>query len=813
MYSFSILSQITIGDIILSNNGRFKDLSIDSRSITDPKSTLFFAIKGIRHDGHHYIQELYDKGVRQFVIEYEIDHSAFPEANVFLSKSSIEVLQHVATYHRNQFKFNTIAITGSNGKTIVKEWLYQLLNPDFNIVKSPKSYNSQVGVPLSIWQINNKHDLGIFEAGISTIKEMEKLEHVIQPKFGIFTNIGSAHNEGFTSEKEKINEKLKLFSNVEKLIYCRDHEVIHNSIIAHSMKSFSWGKHTESNITILNTDRSKGAMSMELEYNKQKLFLAFPFTDNASIENAMHCVAYLVLENFQPEIIKQKISELRHLKMRLELKNGINNCQLIDDTYNNDLGGIRVALEFMNQQNTELSKTAIISDVLQSGLNDKALYEQINQLLVEHKITKLIGIGDSISKQRDKFELPSQFFNSTKHLLDNINLEDYNQELILIKGARSFMFEEIVNKLQQKIHGTVLEINLNALTRNLNFYRSKLSNNTKIMVMVKAFAYGSGSDEIANLLQHHHVDYLGVAYVDEGVMLRKSGIKTSIMVMNSTHESFDKLIDHNLEPEIYSFKILNELIDYVKNKNICIHIKIDTGMHRLGFDISELDNLIHLLKAHTNIKVKSIFTHLSGADEVKHNKFSVQQINLFKKSVTKIKSELSISPLIHVLNSAGILRFPEYHFDMVRLGIGLYGVDTNHNFQHELEPTNTLKTVVSQIKHINKGETIGYGRTGVALTDLIIATIAIGYADGYSRSFSNGVGKVLINGNLATVIGNVCMDMTMVNVTGIEVEEGDEVEIYGKNLSITELANQINTIPYELLTNVSNRVKRVFYLD
>lgn len=813
MYPFSILSQITTGNIIQSNNWKFNDLFIDSRNITNHKNALFFAIKGIRHDGHNHIQELYDKGVRQFVIEHEIDHSTFPEANIFLCKNSIEVLRKVATYHRNQFELKTVAITGSNGKTIVKEWLYQLLDLDFNVIKSPKSYNSQVGVPLSIWQINNKHDLGVFEARISTIKEMEKLEHVIQPKFGILTNIGSAHNKGFTSEKEKINEKLQLFSNVDKLIYCRDHEDIHDSVIGHSIKGFTWGKHAKSNITILNANKIKRTMNMELQYKKQQFHIAFPFTDNASIENAMHCVAFLLLQKYHPEIINQRVSELRHLKMRLELKNGINNCQIIDDTYNNDLGGIRVALEFMSQQNAKLSKTAIISDVLQSGLNDEVLYEHLNQLLAEYEITKLIGIGNSISKQREKFKLPAKFFKSTEQFLTNLHWEDYDRELILIKGARSFLFEQIVNRLQQKIHGTVLEINLNALTRNLNFYRSKLSVNTKIMVMVKAFAYGSGSDEIANLLQHHKIDYFGVAYVDEGVTLKQSGIKLPIMVMNPTRESFDKLMEHNLEPEIYSFKILNALIDHTNNNIISVHLKLDTGMRRLGFDINELDTLIHLLKAHPNIKVKSIFTHLAGADEIQHNKFSIQQIDLFEKAVIKLKSELSISPLVHVLNSAGILRFPEYHFDMVRLGIGLYGIDTDKNFRYELETTNTLKTVVSQIKNINKGETIGYGRTGVAQTDLTIATIAIGYADGYSRSFSNEVGKVLVNGSMAPVIGNVCMDMTMVDVTGIEVEEGDEVEIFGKDLSIIELAHQINTIPYELLTNVSDRVKRVFYLD
>ncbi|MDH5474442.1 MAG: bifunctional UDP-N-acetylmuramoyl-tripeptide:D-alanyl-D-alanine ligase/alanine racemase [Cyclobacteriaceae bacterium] len=813
MYSFSILSQVGVGKVIQLNNLYFDTLSVDSRNVFNPKSTLFFAIKGIQHDGHNYIHELYNKGVRQFVIEKIIDPSLLPEAAIFLCINSIEVLQKLAKHHNDQFDLNTVGITGSNGKTIVKEWLYQLLSPTINIVKSPKSFNSQVGVPLSVWQINQNHELGIFEANISTTHEMEKIAPIIQPIVGIFTNISSVHDEGFSSNKEKINEKLIFFSNVQHLIHCRDHETVHQAIQNQSINGFTWGKHHQSDLQIININKQNRLSIVDLQYKKDKFHISFPFTDDTSIENGMHCVAFLLLHHYSLEDINQRVSELRHLNMRLELKKGINNCQVIEDTYNNDLGAIRVALGFMSQQNDELSKTVIISDVLQSVPNDAILYEQLNHLLMEYNVTKLIGIGDSISKQKDCFNISAQFYTSTEQFLSTTNWKQYNHELILVKGYRPYSFKQIVHQLEEKTHGTILEINLNALTRNLNTYRSKLSNNTKIMVMVKALAYGAGSDEVANLLQHHQVDYFGVAYVDEGVILKQNGIKLPIMVMNPRQESFDKLFAYQLEPAIYNLTLLHQLIDYLKGQAICIHIKIDTGMRRLGFEMSDINKLIQVIKTNQNIKIKSIFTHLAGADESRHDSFSIQQIELFNKVLNKLKTELSISPIVHVLNSVGILRFPEYHFDMVRLGIGLYGVDTNTNSKLELETTNTLKTVVSQIKKIKKGETIGYGRTGIAKSDLRIATIAIGYADGFSRSFSNGIGKVVINGTVAPVIGNVCMDMTMVDITGINVTEGDEVEVFGKQLSITKLAHQINTIPYEILTNVSSRVKRVYYLD
>ena len=807
-YSFIDLKDICGGAVIGSGQQVFTNILTDSRSLLDPENTLFFAITGKYHDGHKYVEELYAKGVRQFVIEKSLDVSSWKEASFLQCTSSLTAIQALSEYHRKQSNIATVGITGSNGKTIVKEWLYQLLNADFQIVKSPKSYNSQIGVPLSIWQINKNHNLGIFEAGISTLGEMEKLEPVIKPSEGIITNIGSAHNAGFEDISSKLKEKLKIFKNTKRLIYCRDHEIVHYHISLQKIPSYSWGEHISSDLRILGKSIGHNETNLTLEDGTLKL----PFTDSASIENAMHCVTYMHIHGYDIETINKRVGMLKSIPMRLELKNGIQGCKIIDDTYNNDLAGINIALEFMEQQNTGLDKVLILSDILQAG-DEEDIYSELAGFIIRHNISKLIGIGKAISFHLSNIQTDHEFYASTKEFLAKFNPTSIKEAIILIKGARNFSFESIVNVFQEKIHGTRLEINLNALTRNLNFYRTKLDSSTKLMVMVKAFAYGSGSFEIAQLLQHHKVDYLGVAYVDEGVDLRKNGIHLPIMVMNPTQEGLKKAIEYNLEPEIFSLSILRALIETAKSESVRIHLKLETGMNRLGFKPNEVDQLIALLKENQQIQVKSIFTHLAGADDEQHNEYSKKQIEIFLSGSNKIMQNLKINPLMHVLNSAGILRFPEYQFDMVRLGIGLYGIDSNSIHQDHLEVISTLKTVISQINTIKKGETIGYGRKGVANHEMKIATIAIGYADGYSRAFSNGNGVVLINGKKAPVVGNVCMDMTMVDITDIEAKEGDTVEIFGKELSIIELANRMNTIPYEILTNVNARVKRVFYLD
>ena len=805
-------------------------LLTDSRFVSQPQQSIFFAIKGERHDGHIFIEELYQKGVREFVVEKKAAPadlvSRFPEGKFWMVENGIKALQNLAAAHRKKFNIPVIGITGSNGKTIVKEWLSTLLARDYAIIKSPRSYNSQIGVGLSVWQMNESHTLGIFEAGISKSGEMENLEPIISPTIGIFTNVGSAHDEGFRSRKQKVTEKLRLFKRSKTLIYCKDYEEIDEEIklllkaVNPSIQLIGWSKSQESPINVT-FSKASNYTTLNINWNAEDYEFRIPFTDDASIENATHCIFARLLMTPKGQnlnIMSDALMNLKPIAMRLELKQGINDCSLIDDTYNNDYAGLNMALNFMSQHHTKKNKVLIISDLLQSGLKETELYKSIAELIKGKSIDQLIGIGEDISRNQRFFD-DGVFYPSTEAFLKEYPINQLHDSLILVKGARKFAFEKIVNRLIQKVHGTIFEINLDALTNNLNFYRSKAGSNTKIMVMVKAYAYGSGSAEVASLLEYHRVDYLGVAYPDEGVVLRQNGIKLPIMVLNSQPETFGKLKEYNLEPEIYSFQILRRFIDFTQSypdARFKIHIKLDTGMHRLGFEEQDIDALIDQLKQHPTIKIASIFSHLVGADEAEHNDFSRSQIVSFQQMSDRITQALPTGetpPLRHICNSAGIIRFPEARFDMVRLGIGLYGVEATGTEQKSLQTVGTLKTIISQIKHLKKGETIGYSRKGVLDKDSRIATIAIGYADGFDRGFSKGVGHVLVNGNRCPIIGNVCMDMTMVDVTEVTCEEGDEVIIFGKDLPIHELAASISTIPYEILTGVSERVKRVFYKE
>jgi alanine racemase len=810
MIHFSQLPNIAGGKILLYSEDRsIRSLIIDSRKTTTIPDTLFFAIAGERHDGHRYIRELYTKGVRQFIVEHGIENlEQLQGANVLQVESSIEALQSIAAFHRSQFSIPVIGITGSNGKTIIKEWLFQMLSKQLSVVKNPGSYNSQVGVPLSVWQIQPHHQIGIFEAGISRPNEMQKLAHVIKPTIGIFSTIGSAHDEGFTDREQKIQEKLKLFDLAEVVIYCKDHQPIDQAITASNRKCFTWGYSSDANIVVV-----KNASDFAVSYEHHNFSLSLPFSDPASVENCFHCVALLLWLKYDPIYIQESVKTLRTVHMRLELKEGINHCQLIDDTYNNDLAGLEISLQFLSHQHQRTRKRVILSDILESGLDKKELVRQIAALIEQNKVDNFIGIGSALAEHKSMFPSGASFFETTETFLNAFDTDHLHDEMILIKGARSFQFEKIVSRLQRKVHGTVMEINLGALVHNLNFFRSRLNSSTRIMVMVKAFAYGSGSNEIANILQYHKVDYLGVAYADEGVDLRKNHITLPIMVMNPSEESFDSILTYDLEPEVYSFKILKALIYFLNGKPCNVHVKLDTGMHRLGFEESDLDELIRLLVVNPTIKVASIFSHLAGADESQHDTFSTQQAEKFKSWADAIAAALGYRPLYHILNTPGILRLANFQFDMVRLGIGLYGVDPTAEKFQELKPVATLKTIVSQVRKINKGESIGYGRRGVAEHDLTLATIAVGYADGFSRAFSRGVGQVFINGKRAPVMGNVCMDMSMVDVTGVEVKEGDEVILFGTQLPIQEIASSIKTIPYEILTNTSERVKRVFVAE
>jgi alanine racemase len=813
--TFAQIAQNVAGSVLQAPHAQNKVLYLatDSRKLVLPEYAIFFAIKGERHDGHQFLQTLYAAGVRNFVVEQQVSNTnlaAMPEANILLASNAILALQTVAKAHRETFQLPILAITGSNGKTIVKEWTAQLLSRNYKVVRSPRSYNSQIGVPLSVWNIAAQHTFGVFEAGISKPHEMAHLQNVIQPTIGIFTTIGTAHDEGFASQEEKISEKWKLFKDCPVVIYCRTHEPLHNFIQANAkpqQQLIAW------------QSAKTGAKNYEITHlsNGEKLQIALPFDDAASVENVLHCVALLHYLKIQAADIQERVLALRPVSMRLELKEGINNCYLIDDSYNNDLAGLTLALDFLNQQNQAVKtrKTVVLSDVPEAGAEPAILYKHVAKLLEEKNVSRLIAIGHEIVHIKPFFSGEISFFESTEHFLSSVNPQDFfANELVLIKGARAFHFERVSRILQEKVHGTRLEINLDALVNNLNYYRSKLKPNTKMMLMVKAFAYGSGSYEVANLLQFHRVDYLAVAYTDEGVALRQNGITLPIMVMNPSPETFDKLLAFNLEPEIYSFRLLQSFVQHLpENQAATIHLKIDTGMRRLGFEESEMQELTQRLSKFPQLKIASVFTHLAGSDEAQHNGFSQQQIATFTRCAAQIEQQLGYNVLKHALNSPGIIRFPEAQFDMVRLGIGLYGLEVNGLEQHHLQTVGTLKTTISQIKKVPQGETIGYGRHGIATQEMTLATIAIGYADGFNRAFSRGVGKVKVNGKLAPVVGNVCMDMCMIDITGISAQEGDEVIIFDDTLTISDLAKSIHTIPYEILTNVSERVKRVFYTE
>jgi alanine racemase len=807
-------------------------LLTDSRQIVVPEQSIFFAIKGDRHDGHKFITTLYNKGVREFVIE-ETSYSDVLQkeldkldgVTIYVVHSSVRALQKIVIRHRSQFAIPVVGIVGSNGKTITKEWLTQLINPDITVISSPKSYNSQIGVPLSVWNLRAEHALGIFEAGISQAHEMEYLQPVIQPTIGIFTNVGSAHDNGFRSRKQKITEKLRLFTKVKKLIYRIDYTEIDEEIsvilrpVNPFLQTISWGTGPNTADVQVKYKDLTTATGITMTGTLGNHYFETGFRDEASLENLTHCIVFLLDYGLSDLIIQERVLQLRPVSMRLELKEGINHSYVIDDTYNNDLVGITMALNFLSQLEQRSQKTVILSDVLQTGRTPAELYSSIAQLLLEKGIDRLVGVGPEIQRYTHLFNMPQQYFyKDTEAFLKEFLFASIAENLILVKGARPFSFEKIVHRLQQKVHGTILEINLDALTNNLNYYRAKVGGDTKIMAMVKAFAYGSGSAEVASLLQYHRVDYLGVAYTDEGVSLRQNGITLPIMVMNAHVSTFDLLWEYGLEPEIYSRSLLTSWINYVKLRNASanapsIHLKLDTGMHRLGFTAADYDWLTTQLVNNPALKVASIFTHLVGADEGKHNRFSRDQFTRFVEGAQRIEQTLGYTVIKHILNSAGIVRFPEYKMDMVRLGIGLYGVEATGQEQQFLQTVGTLKTVVSQLKYLSAGETVGYSRKGQVEHDSAIATLAIGYADGYDRGFGNGIGQVSINGTLCPTIGNICMDMTMVDVTGVQVEEGDEVIVFGKEVAITHLADSIGTIPYEILTGIGERVKRIFYKE
>jgi len=825
-YSLSTLAKIVKGKIwtTRTDDPLVKALLIDSRKFSSHEQCLFVALSSRRNDGHRYMREMYQKGVRLFlVMELPVNKEEFANTSFVQVADTLKALQVLAAFHRKQFSLPVIGITGSNGKTIVKEWLFQLMGEDKKIVRSPKSFNSQIGVPLSVWQIRPEDETAIFEAGISEPDEMEKLQAIIQPTIGIFTNIGHAHDENFINISQKVAEKLKLFTRVEVLIFCGDQvdimERIAKTQTFRKTRLFTWGKRPGMDLQIGDIRHSKRFTEINGTFNEQSLQIRIPFLDQASIENAIHCWACLLFLGYPPDLIAARMIRLAPVAMRLELKEGINSCSIINDSYSSDLDSLSIALDFLKQQKQHRKRTVILSDILQSGKNENDLYAEIADLLTQKSVDRIVGIGPAISKQTAKFKMEKAFFPSTDEFLRKFPFAGFQAETILIKGARAFEFEKIGKALQQKAHETVLEINLNALVNNFNVIRARLKPATKIMVMVKAFSYGSGSFEIANILQYHHADYLAVAFADEGVELRKAGITLPIMVMNPDEESMDTLAKYDLEPEVYSFRILGmleesrEKLYSDQKKAMAIHLKVDTGMHRLGFAEEDLPLLLTRFQQHKNIQVKSIFTHLAASQDAVHDDFTRQQIAAFTRMADALSLGLEYPVMRHVLNSAGISRFPEAQFDMVRLGISLYGVPADEAEAALLQNVSTLRSSISQLKKIPGGDSVGYNRSFFARRDMTIAIVPIGYADGLSRKLGNSKGKMVVSNHLCPIIGEVCMDMCMLDVSGLNVREGDPVIVFGDIYPITRFAADLKTIPYEVLTGISRRVKRIYYQE
>ena len=835
-------------------------LLTDSRSLCFPEETLFFALTSARNDGHKYIPDLYRRGVRNFVVSKSPNPGDLEtDANYLVVPSPLAALQRLAERHRDEFDIPIIGITGSNGKTMVKEWLYQLLLPSQKIVRSPRSYNSQIGVPLSVWLLNEQTEVGIFEAGISQPGEMSALRDIIQPTIGVLTSLGAPHQENFRSIEEKCMEKLELMHDTEAMVYCSDNDIVSRCIrrMQYKGEKIAWSR-SDSNapffvksvVTGNRKDYSPSSFllppssTITYIYQAEENTYTIPFIDEASIENSITCAAVALHLGLTPAQLADRMPRLEPVAMRLEVKQGQHGCILINDSYNSDINSLDIALDFMNRRESSppelggvrggLNKVLILSDIFQSGVAPDLLYAQVSDLCLKRGIDKFIGIGPELSAQADRIQIANkQFFADVNHFLASNAFNDLHDELILLKGARPFGFDKITEQLEQKVHETILEVNLNAVVENLNYYRSFLKPETKMVCMIKADAYGAGAVEIAKTLQDHRVDYLAVAVADEGVTLRKAGITANIMIMNPEMTAFKTMFDYDLEPEVYSFRLLDALIKAARKEGITgwpVHIKLDTGMHRLGFNVGyspllsrrgegwsdqrsfdEIDELIDRLKHQNAIIPRSVFSHFVGSDSDDLDAFSARQFELFEQGSQKLQSAFSHKILRHMDNSAGIEHFPERQMDMCRLGLGLYGVDPRDN--RMLSTVSTLKTTILQLRHVPAGDTVGYSRKGKIERDSVIAAIPIGYADGLNRHLGNRHGYCLVHDQKAEYVGNICMDVAMIDVTDIPCQEGDQVEIFGEHLPVTVLSDIIDTIPYEVLTAVSNRVKRVYFQD
>jgi len=817
MYTIDKISAIIDAESILANKEiRIEHLVIDSRKISFANSSLFFALKTEHRNGINFLDDAYQQGVRNFVLQEKIDVAKYAEANFLFVQNSLEALQKIAAFHRSQFHYPVIGITGSNGKTIVKEWLNFLLNDNYKIIRSPRSYNSQIGVALSVWEMNEHYNLGIFEAGISEKNEMINLEKIIRPEIGIFTNLGDAHDKGFSNREEKSNEKLKLFQHSKIVFANADNEPIISALHKNtSAKIYTYGKDKTATLHIITIKKENKKTIITANYESghqdKETFITIPFIDDASIQNACICWLTAIYYKVDENTIKEKMLQLPTIDMRLQVLPAINHCTIINDSYSLDIDSLSIGLDLLNQQ--MLPKTLILSDFYHA---DENIYQSIMDILFNKKINRLITIGSDWQKfqtqLKHKVPIIESYF-STNHFINHFRRNQFREEAILLKGSRSFHFEKLFNLFIEKIHQTKLEINLTNVVHNFKEYRKRLRPSTKMMAMVKAFAYGSGSVEIANILQYHKIDYLAVAYVDEGAELRNAGINVPIMVMNTDEYGFETLLQHNLEPEIYSFKILDSFSSFLRKQGVAqypVHIKLDTGMHRLGFEEYQFDELIKKLNADNTLMIKSVFSHLVASEDPQEADFTRKQVEIFSRGCHAIEQAIQYPFIKHIANSAAIACYPEFQFDMVRLGIGLYGVNYTDE-KLNLKTIATLKTTIAQIKHLQAGETVGYNRKGKIDKPTTTATIRIGYADGYSRKLGNGAGFVLINNQPAKVIGNVCMDMTIVDITNIEgVQEDDDVEIFGENLPVEQLAEWSGTSAYEIFTSVGQRVKRVY---
>lgn len=815
----SDIARITGGTLTGPPDIPISELATDSRQISLTENVAFIAIKGKNHDGHTFIDSLFQKGVRVFLVGAMPERSdQYTNAAFILTHDPVEALQLLAAYKRTHFNIPIIAVTGSAGKTIVKEWLADIIGRKIAVVRSPKSYNSQIGVPLSVWKLDSRFGIGIFEAGISYPGEMEKLRRVIEPDIGIITNIGDAHGKNFPDNNTKASEKLKLFTGCSLIIYCKDHEIIHRLIRGDKKLSgkilIDWSLNdANSRIYVIKKDIGSGRTLLVIKYNGVVNYFEIPFTDRASVENAITVASACLALGIEPDIIKRGLSELVPVAMRMEIKKGINNCTLIEDYYNSDPGSFGIALEYLTSQSNR-KQILILSDFVQSSRIDEELYGEIADLLKKTGLNSFIGIGPSLSRCNHMFDTDSLFYSSTDDFIKHFNSNDFRDSVILIKGARAFELEKIAQLLESQTHNTVLEINLDAISHNLNEIRRLLNKSTRIMAMVKAFAYGAGPSEIAGLLEYHRISYLAVAYTDEGIVLRDAGVTLPVMVMNPDPSTYEIMIRYNLEPELYSFSSLEKFKETASRHGLYqypVHIKLDTGMHRLGFLPSEIESLSAKLKVAEYLKVVSVFSHLAGSENPALDNFTHKQAAVFIEAADKIKSALGYSFLRHLLNTSGVCRFPQYQFDMVRPGIGIYGAEKYEGI--DLRPVGRFKTKVSQVKSIEAGDPVGYGCNDIAAHERTIAVLPVGYADGLNRKLGNRRGSVFIKGKRYPIAGNICMDMCMVDISGSNVREGDEAEIFGENISVGEIAGLCETIPYEILTSIPGRVKRVFYRE